>query len=190
MISLPPLPDRPLLWGKGWFSSSQPRALQRSWQACLSVYGMCTSACGCVRVAEAPCIKLNHMTWASPQSAQTLCVHLTHRHVSLLKNYCSFNGAPCSLREEFVIRRERSSLPFFFIPPATSLASNSVLGTLSFVLITSFILQILQFWVVLLQNSAPLTMQHHQHLLSSPSPCNINHQSTCCVWLPWSNATL
>lgn len=32
MISLPPLPDRPSFFcgGKGWFNSSQPRALQHS----------------------------------------------------------------------------------------------------------------------------------------------------------------
>lgn len=139
MISLPPLPDRPLLWGKGWFSSSQPRALQRGWQACLSVYGMCTSACGCGRVAEAPCIKLNHMTWASPQLDQTLCVHLTHRHVSLLKKKCcSFNGALCSFREKFVIRGERSSLSVFFLYHPSSFKECS--GNTEFFIITPFIL--------------------------------------------------
>lgn len=59
MISLPPLPDRPLLWGKGCFSSSQPRALQRSWQACLSTVCGCVCVCACV--CAGMCIILHDM---------------------------------------------------------------------------------------------------------------------------------
>lgn len=54
----------PFCGGKGWFNSSQLRALQRSWQACLPEYVMhtsvyvclCTRTWVCVHVVEVPCI--------------------------------------------------------------------------------------------------------------------------------------
>lgn len=75
MISLPPLPDEPLSFcgGKGWFNSSQLRALQHCWQACLPQYAMhtsvhvCVHACTCVHVVEVLCVKLKRMTRAPLQ---------------------------------------------------------------------------------------------------------------------------
>lgn len=68
----PPPSPRLVLWGMGWFSSSQPRTLQPSWQACLSPVCVCLCFCvsgGRVRahVVEILCIKLNHRTWVTQQ---------------------------------------------------------------------------------------------------------------------------
>lgn len=75
--------------GKGWFNSSQPWALQHSWQACLPVYGKCMSTGACVCVCsvhgvEMWCIKLKHMTRAPLQSGQTLfvCIICINRYIS------------------------------------------------------------------------------------------------------------
>lgn len=53
-----PSPRRaPFCGGKGWFNSSQLRALQRCWQACLPEYAMHTSVhvCVCARVHMRAC---------------------------------------------------------------------------------------------------------------------------------------